>query len=100
MFKSILKSIFLVGAGLALGACVTRADIDEIKKTQEDILKKVEAVQKTAGRAAPVRPTRPTGPDPSKIRFATRREPRVWRRSSSSVSCSLRIRYARAPPSA
>jgi protein-disulfide isomerase len=52
---------------LALGftaACVTRGDIEEIKETQKEILKKLD--QRPAARA-PQRPQRPRGPDPSKV---------------------------------
>jgi len=53
----------LLGFGM-LASCVTRADIEEIKKNQKDILGKLDKVQ-----AAPARPTpqRPQGPDPSKV---------------------------------
>ena len=53
----------LLSMGL-VASCVTRADIEEIKKNQKDILTKLDTVK-----AAPARPTpqRPKGPDPSKV---------------------------------
>ena len=57
--------LMLVGMGL-LASCVTRADIEEIKKNQTDILTKLDAVAK-AGPAARPQPQRPRGPDPSKV---------------------------------
>jgi hypothetical protein len=47
-----------------LASCVSRADIEELKKNQKDILTKLDKVQ-----AAPARPTpqRPRGPDPGKV---------------------------------
>ena len=50
---------------LALGfaACVTRGDIEEIKETQKEILKKIE---QGGPRAAAQKPQRPRGPDASK----------------------------------
>ena len=54
----------LVCLGFIAG-CITRADIEEIKKNQKDILAKLDK----AGKAAPAakRPERPRGPDPSKV---------------------------------
>ena len=51
---------------MALGftaACVTRGDVEEIKETQKEILKKLD--QRPAA-AAPQRPQRPRGPDAAK----------------------------------
>ena len=56
--------LMLVGLGM-LSACVTRADIEEIKKNQKDIITKLDSV----GKAGPARPApqRPRGPDPTKV---------------------------------
>ena len=51
----------LVLLGLGLAGCVTRADIDEIKQGQKDILEKLDKV-----RSAPAQPQQPRGPDPTK----------------------------------
>ena len=50
--------------GLGLASCVSRAEIEEIKKNQKDILAKLDQIQK-AGPARPA-PRRPAGPDPTK----------------------------------
>ena len=51
---------------LALGvaSCVSRAEIEEIKKNQKDILAAIEKVGKGGGARQP--PRRPSGPDPAK----------------------------------
>lgn len=54
-------SLSLMALGFA-AACVTRGDIEEIKETQKDILKKLD--ERPAAR--PQRPPRPRGPDPAK----------------------------------
>ena len=56
--------MFLLGASFLAG-CITRADIEEIKKNQKEILAKLDNVQK----AGPQRPTppQPQGPDPAKV---------------------------------
>lgn len=55
--------MLLLGFSFAAG-CITRADIEEIKKNQKDILTKLDKVQS----AGPQRPTPPPqrGPDPAK----------------------------------
>jgi protein-disulfide isomerase len=52
---------------LALGAasCVSRAEIEEIKKGQKDILAKLDQIAKSGGGARPP-PQQQQGPDPSK----------------------------------
>ena len=64
MYKSILTSISIIGTSIGLAACVTRADVEEIKQSQRDIVSKLDALQKTAARPAPR--ARVTAPDPSK----------------------------------
>lgn len=49
-----------------VAGCVTRADLEEIKTNQKDILTKLEKVEQ-AGPAARPAPQRPRGPDPSKV---------------------------------
>ena len=60
--KRVLLALFSVGI---LASCVTRADIEEIKKNQSEILAKLDK----PGRAGPAQPApnRPRGPDPSKV---------------------------------
>ncbi len=48
-----------------LAGCITRADIEEIKKNQKDILTKLDKVGK-AGPQRPTPPQKPRGPDPAK----------------------------------
>ena len=47
-----------------LAGCITRADIEEIKKNQKDILAKLDSAGKAAGPQRPT-PPRPRGPDPA-----------------------------------
>ena len=54
--------LMLLAMGLA--ACVTRGDIEELKETQKEILKKLD---KGVARAQPQQPQRPRGPDPAKV---------------------------------
>jgi protein-disulfide isomerase len=49
-----------------LAGCVSRADLDEIKKNQKDILAKLGELEKK-GPAAPSMPQRPPGPDASAV---------------------------------
>ena len=53
----------LIGLGF-VASCVTRADLDELKQNQKDILSKLDKVGSGAARPAP---QRPRGPDPSKV---------------------------------
>ena len=55
--------IMLLGLGLA--SCVSRAEIEEIKKNQKDILAKLDTIAKAGGGRAAA-PRRPAGPDPTK----------------------------------
>ena len=57
-----VKSLVALAAVGLMAGCVTRADIEEIKATQKDILSKLDK----AGQAAPQARQRPRGPDPSK----------------------------------
>ena len=57
--------LLLVG-GFAFG-CVTKADLDEIKNTQKNIISKLDELAKRPAAAAPARPQRPRGPDPKKV---------------------------------
>ena len=50
----------LIGFAFAAG-CTNRADIEELKKNQKDILAKLDKVQSGAARQPP---KRPPGPDP------------------------------------
>jgi len=54
--------------GLFAISCVSRADLDEIKANQKEIVKQLQVIaKKPAGpAAAPARPQRPRGPDPKK----------------------------------
>ena len=54
-------SIPLMFLAFAVASCVTRADIDEIKKNQKEILSKI-----GSGGARPTPPARRRGPDPAK----------------------------------
>jgi protein-disulfide isomerase len=60
--RKLIQSVPIVVASASLAACVTRADIEEIKENQKKILEKVEK----GGTAARARPQRPRGPDPGK----------------------------------
>ena len=51
---------------LGLGACVTRGEIEEIKKNQEKILSKLDSLGR-GGMGAQQAAQRPRGPDPSKV---------------------------------
>ena len=65
--KSVWSRLPLVLVGLFAISCVSRADLDEIKATQKQILTKLDAIAKRpAAAAAPARPQRPRGPDPKK----------------------------------
>lgn len=59
---SYLRAFFICGLGLALSACVTRGDIEEIKANQKEILEKI---AKAPARQPPRK--RPRGPDPEKV---------------------------------
>jgi protein-disulfide isomerase len=48
---------------LSLGACVSRSDVEEIKRNQQNILAKLDAI----GKMPAAQPQRPQGPDPSKV---------------------------------
>jgi protein-disulfide isomerase len=53
---------------LALAACVTRGEIDELKKGQDDILAKLDKIEKaSAQRMPPPPPPMPRGPDGAKV---------------------------------
>ncbi len=63
-----LKKLALAAAGLTLviaSGCTSRADIEEIKKNQKDILAKLDAPGRGAGARPPA--ARPNRPDPNKI---------------------------------
>jgi protein-disulfide isomerase len=57
-----MKTMVVVAAAGLLASCVTRADIEEIKQQQKDILAKLDKV----GTGGPQAPQQPRGPDPSK----------------------------------
>ena len=55
--------------GLFAISCVSRADLDEIKANQKEIVKQLQVIAKKpsgAAAPAPARPQRPRGPDPKK----------------------------------
>jgi len=62
------KRVVLLAIGLGLGACVTRSDIEDIRKDQKAILSKLDALQRGGGVAQQQQqPPRPRGPDPQKV---------------------------------
>lgn len=60
--RFIAKNTLVFLLGVSVAGCVTRGEIEEIKANQEKILAKLDKVK-----AAPSRPERPRGPDPSKV---------------------------------
>src|SRR4051812_41295422 len=58
-----------LGALLALGlmGCVTRGEIEDIKKGQADILAKLDKIEKSGGGRAMPQPPPQRGPDPAKV---------------------------------
>lgn len=54
--------------GFALASCVSRSDIEEIKKDQKEILAKLDKVQRGGPQQppGPQQQQRPQGPDPGK----------------------------------
>ena len=61
------KHVALLASLLALGACVSRNDIEEIRKDQKAILAKLDALQRGGGMAQQ-QPQRPRGgPDPQMV---------------------------------
>ena len=64
--KSVWSRLPLVLVGLFAISCVSRADLDEIKATQKQILTKLDVIAKRPAAAAKARPQRPRGPDPKK----------------------------------
>src|SRR5687767_3755695 len=59
------KRVLAVALGFSLVGCVTRGEIEEIKKKQDQILAKLDTIQKGGGAAAAAQ--RPRGPDPQKV---------------------------------
>lgn len=63
-----LKSAFVAIVALGLAACVSRSEIDELKKNDKEILAKLDKIAANAGRAAPSAPQQgPKGPDADKV---------------------------------
>jgi protein-disulfide isomerase len=60
------KRAVLVALSLALGACVTRGEVEELKSNQKKILDKLDALSRS-GVAQHAAPQRPRGPDPAKV---------------------------------
>lgn len=62
------QSLLLI-VGCVLGACVTRADLEQIKTDQATIMEKLDKIEKLAANTgrAPQPPGPPPGPDPSKV---------------------------------
>ncbi|MBN1960820.1 MAG: DsbA family protein [Deltaproteobacteria bacterium] len=56
-----VRRLILIASALVLSACVTRGEIEEIKKNQEKILAKLDSLSRAG--AAQQRPQRPRGPD-------------------------------------
>jgi protein-disulfide isomerase len=58
-----------LGAVVALGlmGCVTRGEIEDIKKGQADILAKLDKIEKSGGGGRMPPPQAPQGPDPAKV---------------------------------
>jgi protein-disulfide isomerase len=59
------KHLLAVALGLSLIGCVTRGEIEDIKKKQDQILSKLDAMQRGGGANAAAQ--RPRGPDPQKV---------------------------------
>ena len=57
--------LILFGFSLMMAGCITRADIEEIKQNQKDIMSKLDKAQKAA--PSKPKPRRPRGPDPKKV---------------------------------
>ena len=64
--KSVWSRLPLVLVGLFAISCVSRADLDEIKATQKQILTKLDVIAKRPAAVAKAAPQRPRGPDPKK----------------------------------
>ncbi len=64
--KFLAKSVVTGLAALALTACVTRGEIEELKKNDKEILSKLDKIAAGAGRAGPQQQA-PRGPDPEKV---------------------------------
>ncbi|MEZ0312631.1 MAG: DsbA family protein [Myxococcota bacterium] len=64
--KFLAKSVVTGLAALALTACVTRGEIEELKKNDKEILAKLDKIAAGAGRAGPQQQA-PRGPDPEKV---------------------------------
>ncbi len=60
------KRVGMLLLGLGLASCVTRGEIEEIKKNQEKILSKLDAIQKGGGAGGGQQAQRRAGPDPTK----------------------------------
>lgn len=66
--KATIKPATLLFVLFALAGCITRGEIEEIKKGQEDILAKLDKIEKAgANRPAPPAPPPQRGPDASKV---------------------------------
>jgi protein-disulfide isomerase len=62
------KRLLAVALGLSLAGCVTRGEIEEIKKKQDQILTKLDGIAKGGrGGAGAADAQRPRGPDPQKV---------------------------------
>lgn len=61
------KSVLFSLAALGLGACVTRGEIEELKKNDKMIIEKLDKIAANAGRGAGPMPQAPRGPDPDKV---------------------------------
>lgn len=64
--KFLAKGVVTGLAALALTACVTRGEIEELKKNDKLILEKLDKIAQGGGRAGPG-PQAPRGPDPEKV---------------------------------
>ena len=63
--KWVLSRLPLILLGVFAFGCASKADLDEIKSTQKEILSKLDVIAKRPA-AAPAKPQRPRGPDPKK----------------------------------
>lgn len=64
--RSFVKAGLTLALSIGLVGCVARGEIEELKNNQKEILSALEKLEK-AGPAARARPSRPRGPDPSKV---------------------------------
>lgn len=64
--RSILTAGLALAVGFGLAGCVGKADLEELKTSQKEILAKLEKIEKAPPQMA-ARPQAPQGPDPAKV---------------------------------